>query len=41
MEPMIEATVSILLEQIEKQEVKRRAAVLPAEIAVRDTAQIP
>ncbi len=38
---MIEATISILLGQIEKQEVKRRAAVLPAEIVVRDTAKIP
>lgn len=40
-DPMIEATISILLEQIEKQEVKRRAAVLPANLVVRGSARIP
>lgn len=32
---MIEATVAILLDQIERREVKRRAAIVPAEIIVR------
>lgn len=38
---MIEATISILFEQIEKREVKRRAAVLPAELVVRSSAKKP
>ena len=38
---MIEATVSILLEQIERREVRRRAAVSPSELIVRGSARIP
>lgn len=38
---MIDATVTILLEQIEKNVVKKRAMVIPAEIVVRGTARIP
>ena len=40
-ETMIENTVAILLEQIEKRVVKRRAAVLPAELMVRSSARLP
>ena len=40
-ETMIENTVAILLEQIEKRVVKRRAAVLPAELIVRSSARLP
>ncbi len=40
-EPMIEATVSILIEQIEERVVKRRAAVLPAELVIRESARLP
>ncbi len=40
-DPMIEATISILLEQVEKQEVKRRAAVLPSDLIIRGSARIP
>ena len=36
---MIEATISILLEQIENAVVKRRAVVLPAELVVRGSAR--
>lgn len=38
---MVEATVSILLDQIEQREVTRRAAVLPARLVVRDSARLP
>ncbi|WP_282608541.1 LacI family DNA-binding transcriptional regulator [Pelagibius sp. Alg239-R121] len=38
---MIEATVSILLEQIEKRVVKKRAAVVPSELIVRSSARKP
>ncbi len=38
---MIDATVAILLEQIEKNVVKKRAMVIPAEIVVRSTARLP
>jgi DNA-binding LacI/PurR family transcriptional regulator len=40
-EPMIEAAVSILAEQIEKGVIKRRAAVLPARLVIRDSARLP
>ncbi len=40
-ETMIENAVAILLEQIEKRVVKRRAAVLPAELMVRSSARLP
>lgn len=40
-ESMIEATVSILLEQIEKRVVKKRAAVVPSELIVRSSARKP
>ena len=36
---MIDATVTILLEQIENEVVKKRAAVLPAELVVRGSAR--
>ncbi len=39
--PMIEATVNILIEQIEQRLVKRRAAVLPARLVVRESARLP
>ena len=38
---MVETTAQILLEQIEKALVKRRAAVLPAELVVRGSARLP
>ena len=38
---MVQATVSILLEQIEQREVQRRAAVLPARLIVRSSARLP
>ncbi|MEZ5649427.1 MAG: LacI family DNA-binding transcriptional regulator [Burkholderiaceae bacterium] len=38
---MIEATVSILLEQIEKSAVRRRASVLPCRLIVRGSARLP
>ena len=38
---MIEATASILLEQIENEVVKKKAAVLPARLIVRKSARIP
>ena len=37
----IDATVSILLEQIGQHEVQRRAAVLPARLVVRGSARLP
>lgn len=40
-DPMIEATISILLGQIEKREVKRRAAVLPTKLIIRGSAKTP
>lgn len=40
-ESMIEATVAILLEQIEKRVVKKRAAVVPSELVVRSSARKP
>jgi len=39
-DPMIEATVSILVEQIEKGVIKRRAAVLPARLVIRESARV-
>jgi DNA-binding LacI/PurR family transcriptional regulator len=38
---MIQATVSILVEQIEKGVIKRRAAVLPARLVIRESARLP
>ena len=38
---MVEATVAILIEQIEKSAVKKRAAVLPAGLVVRGSARLP
>jgi DNA-binding LacI/PurR family transcriptional regulator len=38
---MVETTAQILLQQIEKSQVKRRAAVLPAELVVRGSAKRP
>ena len=38
---MIEATVSILMEQIQRETVIRRAAVLPAELIIRQSARLP
>jgi DNA-binding LacI/PurR family transcriptional regulator len=38
---MIEATIAILMEQIERQAVTRRAAVLPAELVIRGSARKP
>ena len=38
---MVEEAVSILVEQIEKKSVKRRAAVLPAQLVVRNSARLP
>jgi LacI family transcriptional regulator len=40
-EKMVETTAKILLEQIEKSQVKKRAAVLPAELVVRGSARRP
>lgn len=40
-ESMIDATVAILLEQIEKRVVKKRAAVVPSELIVRSSARKP
>ena len=39
--PMIEATISILMEQIQRESVSRRAAVLPAELIIRQSARLP
>jgi DNA-binding LacI/PurR family transcriptional regulator len=38
---MADAAVTILIEQIEKRAVKKRAAVLPAELVVRGSARLP
>ncbi|MBO6540336.1 MAG: LacI family DNA-binding transcriptional regulator [Rhizobiaceae bacterium] len=38
---MVEATASIIIEQIEKSAVRKRAAVLPADIVVRGSARKP
>jgi DNA-binding LacI/PurR family transcriptional regulator len=38
---MIEATISILMEQIQRETVSRRAAVLPAELIIRQSARLP
>ena len=38
---MIDATVSILMEQIGRETVNRRAAVLPAEMIIRESARLP
>lgn len=38
---MVENTLSILLEQIDNQAVKKRAVVLPVELIVRGTAKLP
>lgn len=38
---MIDATVTILIEQIEKRQVKKRAAVIQAELIVRGSARLP
>jgi DNA-binding LacI/PurR family transcriptional regulator len=37
---MVDATVQILMEQIERSEVTRRAAVLPAKLVVRNSARV-
>lgn len=39
--PMIEATIDILIDQIENQSVASRAAVIPARLVVRETARKP
>lgn len=39
--PMIEATIAILLDQIENRNVSRQAAVLPARLVVRGSARLP
>ncbi len=38
---MVDATVTILLDQVEQREVSRRAAVLPARLVVRGSARMP
>lgn len=38
---MVETTAEILIEQIERSAVKKRAAVLPAELVVRHSARLP
>jgi DNA-binding LacI/PurR family transcriptional regulator len=38
---MIEATIKILMEQIQRESVSRRAAVLPAELIIRQSARLP
>ncbi len=38
---MIDATISTLLEQIEKREVKRRAIMMPTELVIRSSTRIP
>ncbi len=40
-EAMIDATISILMEQIQQETVSRRAAILPAELIVRQSARLP
>ncbi len=39
--PMVEAAVSILIEQVENRVVDKRAAVLPARLVVRGSARLP
>ncbi len=39
--PMVEATVSILIEQVENRVVEKRAAVLPARLVIRGSARLP
>ncbi len=39
-EAMIDATISILMEQIQQETVSRRAAILPAELIVRQSARL-
>ena len=38
---MLDATLSILLEQIENRSVSKRATVVPAKLVVRGSAKIP
>ncbi len=38
---MIDATIKILMEQIQRETVSRRAAVLPAELIIRQSARLP
>ncbi len=38
---MVEATVAILLEQVENQQVARRAAILPCRLVIRGSARLP
>ncbi len=38
---MVEATVDIMLAQIEQQQVNRRAAIVPAQLVVRGSARLP
>ena len=38
---MVEATAAILIEQIERSVVRKRAAVLPAELVIRSSARLP
>jgi DNA-binding LacI/PurR family transcriptional regulator len=40
-EKMVQTTAQILLEQIERSQVRRRAAVLPAEMVIRGSARVP
>jgi len=40
-EAMIEATLAILIEQIESQSVERRASILPSQLIVRGTSRLP
>ena len=39
--PMVQATIEILLDQIARKTVERRAAVLPARLIVRSSARVP
>jgi DNA-binding LacI/PurR family transcriptional regulator len=38
---MVEATVAMLLEQVERGEVSRRAALLPSRLVLRGSARLP
>ncbi len=40
-EDMARATVDILMDQIEAQTVRRKAAILPARLVVRSSARVP
>lgn len=40
-EAMVDATAAILLEQIERSAVRKRASVIPAELVIRGSARIP